>query len=175
MKRHEGLSVITIEGDEEMKTQGEHEILLEKIREIANSSPFYRHVQMEVTEFTEHGCVMTMLSETQHTNLYGNTHGGAIASIADSTCGISLAKVLKPDEYAMTQHLAVSYLRPAPRGLLRAEGRLISRGRNSAVLEADVFNEAGEIVAHAHTIHSIRKREGGMAGIAMPMTDNGGS
>ena len=158
-----------------MKTPGKHETVLDKIREIANSSPYYRHVQMQVVEFTENGCIMTMQSEVQHTNLYGNTHGGAIASIADSTCGISLAKALKPDEYAMTQHLAVSYLRPAPRGLLRAEGRLISRGRNSAVLEADVFNEAGEIVAHAHTIHSIRKREGGMAGNAMPTSDNGGS
>ena len=158
-----------------MKTPGKNETVLDKIREIANSSPYYRHVQMQVVEFTENGCIMTMQSEVQHTNLSGNTHGGAIASIADSTCGISLAKALKPDEYAMTQHLAVSYLRPAPRGVLRAEGRLISRGRNSAVLEADVFNEAGEIVAHAHTIHSIRKREGGMAGNAMPTSGNGGS
>lgn len=158
-----------------MNISGKHEAMLARIREIANNSPYYRHVQMQVIEFTERGCVMTMQSDDQHTNLYGNTHGGAIASIADSTCGVSLATVLNPDEYAVTQHLAVSYLRPAPRGLLRAEGRLISRGRNSAVLEADVFNESGEIVAHAHTIHSIRKREGGMTGIAMPTTDNGGS
>jgi uncharacterized protein (TIGR00369 family) len=68
------------------------------------------------------------------------------------------------DEYAMTQHLDVTYLKPAPKGMLRAEGRLISRGRSSAVLEADVFNESGEKVAHAHTIHVIRKRPGGYAG-----------
>lgn len=138
--------------------------VLENIKDIANSSPFYRHVQMQVIEFTEKGCIMTMQAENQHTNLYGNTHGGAIASIADSTCGISLARALGGDEYAVTQHLAVSYLRPAGTGMLRAEGRLISRGRNSAVLEADVYNEAGEIVAHAHTIHSIRKRQGGIPG-----------
>ena len=158
-----------------MATSEERAELMEAIRELANGSPYYRHVQMQVTGFTAQGCIMTMTVEHQHTNLFGNTHGGAVASLADSTCGISLAVALEPDEYAMTQHLAVSYLRPAPKGLLRAEGRLISRGRNSAVLEADVFNESGEIVAHAHTIHSIRKREGGMAGIAMPTTDNGGS
>ncbi len=144
-----------------MGTSEERRRHLEKIREIANSSPFYRHVQMQVTEFKEQGCVMTMVVEHQHTNLFGNTHGGAVASLADSTCGISLAMALDKDEYAMTQHLDVSYLRPSSRGLLRAEGRVISRGRNSAVLEADVYSESGERIAHAHTIHSIRSRPGG--------------
>lgn len=134
---------------------------LEMIREIANSSPFYRHVQMQVTGFTEQGCIMIMVVEHQHTNLFGNTHGGAVASLADSACGISLAVALEKDEYAMTQHLDVSYLKPSGIGTLRAEGRLISRGRSSAVLEADIFNQEGVKVAHAHTIHSIRRRPGG--------------
>ena len=144
-----------------METTEERTRHLEMIKEIANSSPFYRHVQMQVTGFTEQGCIMTMVVEHQHTNLFGNTHGGAVASLADSACGVSLAVALERDEYAMTQHLDVSYLKPSTKGLLRAEGRLISRGRSSAVLEADIFSEAGERVAHAHTIHSIRRRPGG--------------
>ncbi len=144
-----------------METAEERTRHLEMIREVANSSPFYRHVQMQVTKFTPQGCIMTMIVEHQHTNLFGNTHGGAVASLADSACGVSLAVVLERDEYAMTQHLDVSYLKPSSKGILRAEGRIISRGRSSAVLEADVYNEAGERVAHAHTIHSIRRRPGG--------------
>jgi uncharacterized protein (TIGR00369 family) len=144
-----------------MATTEERTELLEMVRELANSSPFYRHVQMQVTGFTQQGCIMNMIVEHQHTNLYGNTHGGAIASLADSTCGVSLAVALERNEYAMTQHLDVSYLKPSTKGILRAEGRLLSRGKNSAVLEADIFNESGEKVAHAHTIHSIRRRPGG--------------
>jgi acyl-CoA thioesterase len=144
-----------------MGTAEERTRLMERIRELANSSPYYRHVQMQVTGFTGQGCIMTMIVEDQHTNLFGNTHGGAVASLADSTCGISLAVALDHDEYAMTQHLDVNYLRPSGKGILRAEGRLISRGKSSAVLEADIFNESGEKVAHAHTIHSIRRRPGG--------------
>jgi len=144
-----------------MDTSEERTRQLEMIKEVANASPYYHHVQMQVRGFTEQGCVMTMIVEHQHTNLFGNTHGGAVASLADSACGISLAVALEKDEYAMTQHLDVSYLRPSSKGVLRAEGRLISRGRTSAVLEADVYNEAGERVAHAHTIHSIRRRPGG--------------
>jgi acyl-CoA thioesterase len=144
-----------------MDAPDERDAFQDQIAQIANSSPYYRHVQMQVVEFTANGCVMTMDAGPDHANLYGNIHGGAIASIADSTCGVSLVPALAADEYAVTQHLAVSYLRPAGTGLLRAEGRLVSRGRSSAVLEADVFNEQGELVAHAHTIHSIRKRPGG--------------
>ncbi len=144
-----------------MDAPDERNAFLDQIARIANSSPYYRHVRMQVVEFTPNGCIMTMDAGHDHSNLYGNTHGGAIASIADSTCGISLVPALHADEYAMTQHLDVSYLRPAGIGLLRAEGRLISRGRNSAVLEADVFDGQGELVAHAHSIHSIRRRPGG--------------
>jgi uncharacterized protein (TIGR00369 family) len=144
-----------------MITTEERAELLEMVKELANSSPYYRHVQMQVVGFTQQGCIMNMIVEHQHTNLYGNTHGGAVASLADSTCGVSLAVALERNEYAMTQHLDVSYLKPSTKGILRAEGRLLSRGKNSAVLEADIFNESGEKVAHAHTIHSIRRRPGG--------------
>ena len=154
--------------NKDMDTSEVRADFMEKIRGLVNSSPYYRHVQMQVTGFTQHGCIMTMKSEDQHTNLYGNIHGGAVASLADSACGISLVVALHQDEYAMTQHLDISYLKPAVKGLLRAEGRILSRGRNSAVLEAEIFNESGEKVAHAHTIHSIRKRPGGYSGPKVP-------
>lgn len=155
------LSVLSTLQGKRMDTAEDRTRHLEMIRQLANGSPFYRHVQMQVTGFTSEGCIMTMVVEHQHTNLFGNTHGGAVASLADSACGISLAVALEKDEYAMTQHLDVNYLKPSTKGILRAEGRLVSRGRSSAVLEADIFNESGERVAHAHTIHSIRRRPGG--------------
>jgi uncharacterized protein (TIGR00369 family) len=155
------LLVSTMMQEKPMSTTEDRAELLERVKEIANSSPYYRHVQMQVTGFTQQGCIMNMVVEHQHTNLFGNTHGGAIASLADSACGVSLAVALERDEYAVTQHLDVSYLKPSTKGILHAEGRVLSRGKNSAVLEADVFNESGEKVAHAHTIHSIRKRPGG--------------
>jgi len=156
------------EMNEDIDTPEGRADFMEKVGELVNSSPYYRLVQMQVIGFTRHGCIMTMHCQDQHTNLYGNTHGGAIASLADSACGISLTVALHRDEYAMTQHLDVSYLKPAAKGLLRAEGRILSRGGNSAVLEADIFNESGEKVAHAHTIHSIRKRPGGYSELGAP-------
>ncbi|MGC9325982.1 MAG: PaaI family thioesterase [Desulfomonilia bacterium] len=140
-----------------MNSDTHHRERLEKIARKVNNSPFYRHVNMQVIEFTDTGCIMTMDVRDHHINIWGVAHGGAIASIADSACGISLASTLGEDEFVMTQQLSVQYLKPARKGLIRAEGRVLRRGRNSAALEADIYDEDGQIVAHAHTIHSIRK------------------
>ena len=147
-------------------------LLMENIKDFFNSSPYYRHIQMRVQGFTENGCIMTMQVDHQHTNLYGIAHGGAIASIADSVCGLSLAVVLKKDEYTLTQHLTISYLKPVGIGLLRAEGRVLKRGKHSAVLEADVYDESGDKVAHAHTIHSIMKRTDARPGMSIPTAND---
>ena len=130
---------------------------LEAIKERVNNSPYYRHIGMELVQFTADGCIMKMRIDTEHSNIYGYAHGGALASLADSTCGLSLATALDADEYTVTQNLNVTYVRPVPPGVLTTRGRIIHRGKTMALLEADIFNESGELVAHALTNHAIRK------------------
>ncbi|WP_363324310.1 PaaI family thioesterase [uncultured Nocardioides sp.] len=47
--------------------------------------------------------------------------------------------------------LTVKFLRPATEasGRLRAVGRVVSRGRRTALAEAQLVDEAGRLVAHA--------------------------
>ncbi len=74
-----------------METAEERTRHLEMIREVANSSPFYRHVQMQVTKFTPQGCIMTMIVEHQHTNL----------SSATPTAGLSRRLLTPHVEYRL--------------------------------------------------------------------------
>ncbi len=127
------------------------------IKERVNDSPYYRHLGMELIRFTEDGCIMNMKINEEHSNIYGIAHGGAIASLADSTCGLSLVTALREGEHTVTQNLFINYLKAVPRGNLTTKGRIIHRGKTSAVLEAEVFNESGELVAHAQTTHAIRR------------------
>lgn len=122
-----------------------------------NNSPYYRHIRMELKALTREGCVMTMDVGDEHMNFFGNGHGGAVASLADSACGLSLVPSLEQGEFAVTQSLMVNYFRPVKKGLLTAKGRVVNRGKTSAVLAAEIFNEAGELAAHAQTTHAIRK------------------
>lgn len=123
-----------------------------------NNSPYYRHIRMELKAFTQQGCVMTMAVGDEHMNFYGIGHGGAVASLADSACGLSLLTSLEQGEFIVTQNLFVNYFRPVKKGMLTARGRVINRGKTSAVLEAEIFDEAGELVAQAQTTHAIRRR-----------------
>ena len=121
-----------------------------------NSSPYYRHIRMRLEKLSAAGCVMTMEVGDEHMNFFGNGHGGAVASLADSACGLALVPSLKQGEFAVTQNLFVNYFRPVKKGTLTARGKIVNRGKSSAVLEAEIINEAGELVARAQTTHAIR-------------------
>jgi uncharacterized protein (TIGR00369 family) len=131
---------------------------LSRIKEIVNKSPYYKHINMELVEFTDSGCVMKMNVEDFHCNIYDTAHGGAVASLADSACGLALATSIDSDEVIVTQNLNINYLLPVAKGMLTAKGNIVRRGRNSAVLEADIFDESRRKVAHAHSIHIIHQR-----------------
>ncbi len=124
---------------------------------IVNESTFYEHMGLKAVTINESGSEVLMDVQKPLLNVYGITHGGAIASLADTTASLALTPSLKTNEFAVTQNLDVNYLKPGKKGIINAKGKLLSRGRNSAVLEVDVSDESGETIAHAHTIHIIQE------------------
>lgn len=125
--------------------------------ELAQSSPFYRHMKIEVENISEEGARVSMSVAAELMNLIGIAHGGAIASVADSACGLALLPHLEAGETAVTQNLDVQYFKPVHAGKIFAEGKLIHRSRQSALLEAVVTNSNGERIGHTYTLHAIRK------------------
>lgn len=138
---------------EEMKS------ILEVKRKFLNECPYYKYLNIEIAEFNETGCVAKMKAGDNHLNALGNIHGGALASLADVACGASLLVLLDAQSAVVAQNIMVNYLLPANKGMLTAKGRIIHKGNRSGVLEADIFNEAGEKVAHAQTTHVIINRK----------------
>lgn len=84
----------------------------------------------------------------QHLNLRGITHGGVICSLLDDVIGAAIHSALQPGTYASTADLTIHFLRPAVKGKLRAEGRVIRQGRRLVVGEGTVYNAEGKAVAH---------------------------
>jgi len=136
------------------------ELAFEKIRDIINESPFYLHLGIKLVELSARGSEVAMEIRESLKSVYGRAHGGAIASLADSACSLSLVTVIKENETFATQSLEVYYLAQVEGGMLKAKGWVVHKGRHSAVLEADIFDEAGRKVAHAHTVHVIRALRG---------------
>ncbi|SDE16195.1 PaaI family thioesterase [Nocardioides lianchengensis] len=100
----------------------------------------------------EHGSISVELDpEHRHYNPLGTVHGGVISTLLDTAAGCSVHSTLGPGEGYTSLDLTVKFLRPATvdSGRLRAVGRVIQRGRRTALAEAQLFDGRGKLVAHA--------------------------
>ena len=100
----------------------------------------------------ERGAIhVELVPEGRHYNPLGTVHGGVISTLLDTAAGCSVHSTLAVGEGYTSLDLTVKFLRPATvaSGLLRAEGRVIHRGRRTALAEAQVVDAHGKLVAHA--------------------------
>ncbi|MGE0565264.1 MAG: PaaI family thioesterase [Pseudolabrys sp.] len=86
-------------------------------------------------------------------NPIGTVHGGVAATLLDSALGCAIFTTLKKGDGWTTLELKLNFVRPVFKdtGPLRAEGRLIHRGRSIATSEGDLKDRDGRLYAHATT------------------------
>jgi uncharacterized protein (TIGR00369 family) len=85
----------------------------------------------------------------RHANPMGTLHGGVLCDLADAAMGCAYSSVLADDETFTTLELKINFLRPVWDGRLTATGRLVQGGRTIGLLECDVVDAAGRLVARA--------------------------
>lgn len=92
-----------------------------------------------------------LVPERRHYNPLGTVHGGVLSTLLDTAAACSVHSTLGVGEGYTSLDLTVKFLRPATEasGRLRAVGRVVSRGRRTALAEAQLTDEAGRLVAHA--------------------------
>ncbi|UCD84987.1 MAG: PaaI family thioesterase [Deltaproteobacteria bacterium] len=139
------------------KDDNEKKRRLDFLKELVNSSPYYQHLGMEVTESLDGSSRMRMEIRREHTNIYGTVHGGVICSMADSTCGLALGSLLNEGETAVTLDLRINYFAPLREGEVTGIGKVIHKGGKTAVEEAEIMDKDGKLVAKAIVTHFIIK------------------
>lgn len=84
-------------------------------------------------------------------NPFGAVHGGYVATLLDSACGIAVHSQLEANRGHTTLELKVSYLRGLNErsGKVRATGRTLSVGRRVAFAEATLHDGDGRLCATA--------------------------
>ncbi len=89
----------------------------------------------------------------KHYNPFGVVHGGLAATMLNSALGCTVHSTLPKGDTFTTLEFKVNLVRAitADIGLLRAEGRILHRGRTVATGEADLRDSAGKLYAHAST------------------------
>jgi uncharacterized protein (TIGR00369 family) len=93
------------------------------------------------------------LPELRHYNPIGTVHGGFAATLLDSALGCAIFSTLAKGEAWTTLELKLNLVRPISKdtGPVRAEGRIIHRGRTVATSEGTVKDRGGKLYAHAST------------------------
>lgn len=102
----------------------------------------------------EHGRVaFEGVPEFRHYNPIGSVHGGFAATLLDSALGCAIFSTLKKGDTWTTLELKINFVRGLTKdtGPVRAEGRIVHRGRTVATSEGDLKDRAGKLYAHATT------------------------
>ena len=97
--------------------------------------------------------VFEALPEYRHYNPIGSVHGGFAATLLDSALGCAIFSTLQKGDTWTTLELKLNFVRGLTKdtGPVRAEGRIIHRGRTVATSEGDLKDAGGKLYAHATT------------------------
>jgi uncharacterized protein (TIGR00369 family) len=101
--------------------------------------------------------VIDFTAEARHANPMGTLHGGVLCDVADAAMGMAWAATLGEGETFTTLELKINFLRPVWTGKLTATGRVVQGGRTVGLLECDVVDDQGRLVARASsTVMTLR-------------------
>jgi acyl-CoA thioesterase len=135
------------------------ETYLKQVMKIANSSPYYRLLGMEVKEIKEGESRIEMPFKQDLTHPYGIAHGGAIASLADSAVAMALIDLVDPRDRIATIEFKINFFASVDKGELEAHAKIIHKGSKTAVGDVEVVNEKGKLVAKLVATYSIKRND----------------
>lgn len=126
------------------------------------SIPFVEHLGFTLEKFEGGESELLFAPRPEHLNSFDVTHGGAVMTFLDVIMATA-ARSVEPDMGVVTIEMKTSFMRPAkvPAGqALVGQGLLKHRTRSMAFTEGSVFDDQGQLCAHATgTFKYVTRRE----------------
>jgi uncharacterized protein (TIGR00369 family) len=120
-----------------------------RTRAKANDVPVAHLIGFEAKEIGDGRATVTLTAGPQHANPMGTLHGGILCDIADAAMGMAFASTLTPEESFTTVELKINFFRPVWEACLKAQGKVVRRGRSLGYVECEITDERGQLVAKA--------------------------
>lgn len=115
------------------------------IRVLPEDEPGLVRAELTVTE----GCCQP----------YGYCAGGVFLSIEETLAGVGSARLLEDGLIPLGVQVSANHVKAVPKGgLIRAEARILSRGRTLHVWDIAIRNDAGDLVSSARVTNAITRR-----------------
>lgn len=94
-------------------------------------------------------CVVSCALRRELLNPDGIAHGGLVTTMADVCAGLMAHQADNWTHALVTQSCSIHYLRPAAGETIRAESRVIRKGRRVCTVQVDCFSGDGKLSATA--------------------------
>src|SRR5438876_11696025 len=120
-----------------------------KERAKVNDIPVAHLIGFEAKKIADGRATVMLAAGPQHANPMGTLHGGILCDIADAAMGMALASTLAPEESFTTVELKVNFFGPVWKANLKAEGKVVRRGKTIGYTECEITDEGCHLVATA--------------------------
>ncbi len=111
--------------------------------------PIAQLIGFDLTSVKPGEAVIEFQATEAHANPMGTLHGGVLCDIADAAMGLAYAANLGEGESFTTLELKINFLKPIWKARLRAVARVVKQGRATGLVECDVTDDKGSLVARA--------------------------
>lgn len=124
---------------------------MQALKDSGRGPPFNEKLKLRLVAIGEGYAEFEADPNRNHYNPMKTVHGGFIATILDSACGVAVHTTIASGQSYTTLELKVSFLRPLGEasGTVRAVGRVASAGSRVAFAEATLVDGAGRLCATA--------------------------
>lgn len=136
------------------------DLLEAALRGVGPPPPYFQLLGMRFIAVSDGSATLEMPASANHYNPNNVVHGGAVTSLADSAMGLAVFSTCAPGENFTTADLHINFLKAVTveSGTLRSVGRVIQRGQQIVVAEAEVVDQQNQLVARATSTLFILQR-----------------
>jgi uncharacterized protein (TIGR00369 family) len=94
-----------------------------------------------------------------HKQVHRVVHGGVVATLADTAGGFASFLAAPPGSRVATIEMKINFLEAVADGEIKAEARVLRLGRTTSVVDCNVTDQDGRLVAKALMTFSVRRPE----------------
>jgi uncharacterized protein (TIGR00369 family) len=124
---------------------------VDRLRSVARGDgpvpPIAELIGFRLVEVDVGTSLVEMDASRRHANPMGTLHGGVVCDLADAAMGMAMATTLEEDETFTTLDLTSKFFKPIWNAHLRAAATVTKRTRTLGLIECEVTDETGSLVA----------------------------
>lgn len=118
--------------------------LLAEVRSTFENQKAMRKIGAEIAHLAAGEADVRLPYDSSNTQQHGFVHGGIVAMIADTACGIAARTTMPLTTGILTVEFKLNLLTPAQGDHLLAQGRVVRAGRRLVVTKGDIFAFQGD-------------------------------